>query len=224
MVRGPQGAATPPFIAATEAVSPFPRRGHQHLARPAARGHLTEAEECRHCHPSSARGSQGHQFPSPSVLPPSEQVLGPPIAPPPTPSWRARDPGHTAVLQDTGALWPQLLHLPNGCELLDAVVGGSSEAILTDGLGALHRKLPGGLPVAKGLTSCALLQRPGFRWFGSWVWTWHRSSSYAEAASHIEELKGPTTRGQPGGAAVKFARSASAAWGSRVQIPGADSS
>ena len=35
------------------------------------------------------------------------------------------------------------------------------------------------------------------------------------------ELKN-SSRGQPGGTAVTFARSTSAAWGSLVQIPGAD--
>ena len=37
---------------------------------------------------------------------------------------------------------------------------------------------------------------------------------------HLE--KGQKNRGQPGGAAVKFARSVSAARGAPVQIPGAD--
>ena len=34
---------------------------------------------------------------------------------------------------------------------------------------------------------------PGFRQFRSWAWTWHRSSSHAEAASHMPQLEGPTT-------------------------------
>ena len=36
------------------------------------------------------------------------------------------------------------------------------------------------------------------------------------------KIKDSRSWGQPGGAAVKFACSASAAWGSPVQIPGAD--
>ena len=34
---------------------------------------------------------------------------------------------------------------------------------------------------------------PGFCWFGSWAWTWHRLSGHAEAASHVPQLEGPTT-------------------------------
>ena len=33
-----------------------------------------------------------------------------------------------------------------------------------------------------------------FRWFGSWAWTWHCSSNHAEAASHMPQLEGPTTK------------------------------
>ena len=36
--------------------------------------------------------------------------------------------------------------------------------------------------------------RLGFLWFRSWVPTWYRSSSHAEAVSHIAEVEGPTTR------------------------------
>ena len=35
---------------------------------------------------------------------------------------------------------------------------------------------------------------PGFHRFGSWAWTWHCSSSHAEAASHMSQLEGPTTK------------------------------
>ena len=35
---------------------------------------------------------------------------------------------------------------------------------------------------------------PGFHEFGSWVRTWHHSSSHAEMMSHIAEPEGPTTR------------------------------
>src|SRR3712207_8655566 len=32
---------------------------------------------------------------------------------------------------------------------------------------------------------------PVFCWFESWARTWHRSSSHAEAASHMPQLDGP---------------------------------
>ncbi|XP_070367900.1 E3 ubiquitin-protein ligase RNF103 isoform X4 [Equus asinus] len=35
---------------------------------------------------------------------------------------------------------------------------------------------------------------PVFRWFESWVRTWHCSSDHAEAASHMPQLEGPTTK------------------------------
>ena len=35
---------------------------------------------------------------------------------------------------------------------------------------------------------------PRFHWFGSWVWTQHRSSGHAKVASHVAEPEGPTTR------------------------------
>ena len=35
---------------------------------------------------------------------------------------------------------------------------------------------------------------PGFHQFGSWAQTWHCSSSHAEAASHMPQLEGPTTK------------------------------
>ena len=35
---------------------------------------------------------------------------------------------------------------------------------------------------------------PVFRWFESWVRTWHCSSDQAEVASHIPQLEGPTTK------------------------------
>ena len=35
---------------------------------------------------------------------------------------------------------------------------------------------------------------PVFRWFESWVWTWHCSSNHAEAASHMPQLEGPTMK------------------------------
>ena len=34
---------------------------------------------------------------------------------------------------------------------------------------------------------------PGFHELGSQAWTWHRSSSHAEVASHIAQPEGPTT-------------------------------
>src|SRR3712207_406367 len=35
---------------------------------------------------------------------------------------------------------------------------------------------------------------PVFRWFESWARTWHCSSDHAEAASHMPQLEGPTTK------------------------------
>ena len=35
---------------------------------------------------------------------------------------------------------------------------------------------------------------PVFRWFESWARTWHCSSNHAEAASHMPQLEGPTTK------------------------------
>ena len=35
---------------------------------------------------------------------------------------------------------------------------------------------------------------PVFGWFESWARTWHCSSNHAEAASHMPQLEGPTTK------------------------------
>ena len=35
---------------------------------------------------------------------------------------------------------------------------------------------------------------PVFRWFASWARTWHSLLSHAEAASHMPQLEGPTTK------------------------------
>ena len=35
---------------------------------------------------------------------------------------------------------------------------------------------------------------PVFCWFESWARTWHCSSGHAEAASHMPQLEGPTTK------------------------------
>uniref|UniRef100_A0A9L0SF63 Uncharacterized protein n=1 Tax=Equus caballus TaxID=9796 RepID=A0A9L0SF63_HORSE len=35
---------------------------------------------------------------------------------------------------------------------------------------------------------------PVFHWFESWAQTWHCSSNHAEAASHMPQLEGPTTK------------------------------
>ena len=35
---------------------------------------------------------------------------------------------------------------------------------------------------------------PGFRWFGSWARTWHRSLGHPEVAFHMPQLEGPTTK------------------------------
>ncbi|XP_070111110.1 interleukin-15 receptor subunit alpha isoform X1 [Equus caballus] len=35
---------------------------------------------------------------------------------------------------------------------------------------------------------------PVFPWFESWAWSWHCSPNHAEAASHMPQLEGPTTK------------------------------
>ena len=56
------------------------------------------------------------------------------------------------------------------------------------------KKYSGGWPqggvVKFSRSTCA---SPRFRWFGSWVQTRHRSSSHAEATSHMPQLEGPAT-------------------------------
>ena len=42
--------------------------------------------------------------------------------------------------------------------------------------------------------ACSAAGSPVFRWFESWVQTWHCSSSHAEAASHMPELEEPTMK------------------------------
>ena len=42
--------------------------------------------------------------------------------------------------------------------------------------------------------ACSAAGSPAFRRFESWVQTWHCSSSHAEAASHMPQLEGPTTK------------------------------
>ena len=50
-------------------------------------------------------------------------------------------------------------------------------------------------PVAKWLSLCSLcFGGLGFGRFRSWDRTWHRSSSYAEAASHMPQLEALTIR------------------------------
>ena len=50
-------------------------------------------------------------------------------------------------------------------------------------------------PMAERLSSHALCFRcPGFHQFGSWARTWHRLSGHAEAASHMPQLEGLTTK------------------------------
>ena len=75
------------------------------------------------------------------------------------------------------------------------------EAAIGQGLDPSLRNLDGrkGLgmgagPVSKWLSSHAQLQRPGIRGFESRAQTRHRSSSHAEVASHVPQLKGPTTK------------------------------
>ena len=56
------------------------------------------------------------------------------------------------------------------------------------------RKITGAGPVAEWLSLCTPLGSPGFRRFGSWAWTRHRSSGHAEAAAHMPQLEGHTTK------------------------------
>ena len=42
--------------------------------------------------------------------------------------------------------------------------------------------------------SCMFFSGLGYGRFGSWAQTWYLSSSHAEAASHILQLEGPTTK------------------------------
>ena len=48
--------------------------------------------------------------------------------------------------------------------------------------------------VAQQLNSHAPLWWPRFHQFGFWAQSWHHSSGHAEAASHIAQPEGPTTR------------------------------
>ena len=48
--------------------------------------------------------------------------------------------------------------------------------------------------MAKWLNSRPPLQQPRVLQFTSWTWTRHQSSSHAEAASHMPQLEGPTTK------------------------------
>ena len=45
--------------------------------------------------------------------------------------------------------------------------------------------------MAEWLSSCTPLQRPRF---GSWAQTWYCSLGHVEAASHMPQLEGPTTK------------------------------
>ena len=48
--------------------------------------------------------------------------------------------------------------------------------------------------MAQWLSLRALFRRPRVYQFESWVQTWHRSLGHAEAASHMPQLEGPTTK------------------------------
>ena len=48
--------------------------------------------------------------------------------------------------------------------------------------------------MAEWLSSQLCFGGPGFRQFKSWAQTLHRSSGHAEAASHMAQLGGPTTK------------------------------
>ena len=58
----------------------------------------------------------------------------------------------------------------------------------------LKRFIWGPDPLPSGYVPMLCFRSPGFCQFGSWTRTWHRSSGHAEAASHIAQPEGPTTR------------------------------
>ena len=58
----------------------------------------------------------------------------------------------------------------------------------------LRNRIVGAIRWPSGLVRALHFGGPGFLGFGSWVQTWHRSSSHAEVASHIVQPEGPTTR------------------------------
>ena len=58
-----------------------------------------------------------------------------------------------------------------------------------------NKELVGGpAPWLSGWVHVLRFGGPGFHWFGSWAWTWHHSSSYAEVAAHMLQLEGPITK------------------------------
>ena len=50
------------------------------------------------------------------------------------------------------------------------------------------KTLKGPAPWPSGWVPTLCFGGPGFRWFGSWARTWHRSSGHVEAASHVPQL------------------------------------
>ena len=56
------------------------------------------------------------------------------------------------------------------------------------------KKERGAGPVAEWLSSRARFGAPGFSRFGFWVRTRYGSSGCAEAASHMPQLEGPTSK------------------------------
>ena len=75
-----------------------------------------------------------------------------------------------------------------------SVLKAPSPTTTTQVIPAVVKTKTGASPMAQWLSLQALLQRPGFCRFGSWVQTWRHSSSHAEVVSHIAQLEGPTTR------------------------------
>ena len=59
----------------------------------------------------------------------------------------------------------------------------------------LSNQQQGGLPRGRvGKFLCSTAGGPVFCRFGSWAQTWSCSASHAEAASHMPQLEGPTTK------------------------------
>uniref|UniRef100_A0A9L0S1D5 Glutathione S-transferase n=1 Tax=Equus caballus TaxID=9796 RepID=A0A9L0S1D5_HORSE len=59
---------------------------------------------------------------------------------------------------------------------------------------SIKKRKEGRAPWLSGQIRLLRYSGPGFLWFGSCAWTWHHSSSHIEAASHILQLEGPTTK------------------------------
>ena len=71
--------------------------------------------------------------------------------------------------------------------MLKATPGASAS------LGLVRNADPGAGPWPSGYVCALHFSAPGFRGFGSWVWTWDCLSGHAEVASHIVQPEVLTT-------------------------------